>query len=170
MPLGANFGAVFRRLVTDLVPFSRVSANVVTRFFISDSQSFFFGATSGAIFLCLVPKVASSRRFGANCGTSGPADRLHFSLLGEGITIFNLHLRAKMERIRYRVMERIEIPPWEKAMLTVEEAAAYSNIGIIKLREATKDPRCPYVFHVGNGKRLIKRQAFLDYISKRSEL
>ena len=67
-------------------------------------------------------------------------------------------------------MEKIEIPPWEKAMLTIEEAAAYSNIGIIKLREATNDPRCPYVFHVGNGKRLIKRQAFLDYISKKSEL
>ena len=114
--------------------------------------------------------MASFRRFGANCGTSDPADRLHFSLLGEGNTVFILQLRAKMERIRYKDMEKIEIPPWEKAMLTVEEAAAYSNIGIIKLREATKDPRCPYVFHVGNGKRLIKRQAFLDYISKKSEL
>ena len=52
-----------------------------------------------------------------------------------------------MERKRYKVMEKIQIPPWEKAILPVEEAAAYSNIGIIKLREATKDPRCPYVFH-----------------------
>ena len=85
MPLGANFGAVFRRLVTDLVPFSRFGDNVVTRFYGSDSRSFFFGATSGAVFLCLVPKVASFRRFGANCGTSNPVDRLHFSLLGEGI-------------------------------------------------------------------------------------
>ena len=126
-PLGASFGAVFRHLVTDLVPFSRFGANVVTKFFISDSRPFFYGATSGAVFSCLVPKVASFRRFGANCGTSDPADRLHFSLLGEGNTVFSLHLRAEMERIRYKDMEKIEIPPWEKAMLTVEEAAAQAQ-------------------------------------------
>ena len=87
-PLGANFGAVFRHMVTDLVPFSRFGANVVTGFLTSDSRSLFLGATFGAVFYCMVPKVASFRRFGANCGTSDPADRLHFSLLGEGITIF----------------------------------------------------------------------------------
>ena len=67
------------------------------------------------------------------------------------------------------VNKGLYVPIWEKALLTVEEAAVYSNIGIVKLREATKDPRCPYVFHVGNGKRLIKRREFLDYISKKSE-
>ena len=170
MPLGANFGAVFCRLVTDLVPFSRFGANVVTRFFVSDSRSFYLGATSGAVFLCLVPKVASFRRFGANCGTSDPADRLHFSLLGEGITIFNLRLRVKMERKRYKDMEKIQIPPWEKSMLTVEEAAAYSNIGLGKIRQMINNPLCPFVLIVGPRKKLIKRREFDDYLSKNVEI
>ena len=66
--------------------------------------------------------------------------------------------------------EKPEVPVWEKACLTVEEAAAYSNIGIVKLREITKNPRCTFVIHVGNGKRLIKRKEFLDFISKKSEI
>ncbi len=61
-----------------------------------------------------------------------------------------------------------EVPIWEKAALTIEEASAYSNIGIVKLRELTKDPRCPFVLHVGQGKRIIKRKEFIDFISKKS--
>lgn len=66
--------------------------------------------------------------------------------------------------------EKPKVPVWEKACLTVEEAAAYSNIGIVKLREITKNPRCTFVIHVGSGKRLIKRKEFLDFISKKSEI
>lgn len=62
------------------------------------------------------------------------------------------------------------VPVWEKACLTIEEAAAYSSIGIGKLREMTKEPRCPFVLHVGPGKRLIKRKEFLNYISKKIEI
>ena len=36
-----------------------------------------------------------------------------------------------------------EIPIWEKSNLTVEEAAAYSGIGINRLYEMTKDGSCP---------------------------
>lgn len=56
------------------------------------------------------------------------------------------------------------VPIWEKAALTLTEAAAYSNIGVQKLTEITNDPTCTFVFFVGN-KRLIKRkrfEAFLD--------
>ncbi len=56
-----------------------------------------------------------------------------------------------------------EVPIWEKSNLTLEEAAAYSGIGIGKLREITNDERCRFVLWVGN-KRLIKRRLFDEYI------
>ena len=52
-----------------------------------------------------------------------------------------------------------EVPIWEKSNLTLEEAAAYSGIGINKLREISNDERCPFVLWVGS-KLLIKRKAF----------
>ena len=56
-----------------------------------------------------------------------------------------------------------EVPIWEKVNLTLEEAAAYSNIGINKLREITNDEHCGFVLYVGN-KRLIKRRPFDQFI------
>lgn len=38
-----------------------------------------------------------------------------------------------------------EVPIWEKANLTLEEAAVYSGIGIGKLREITNDKDCNFV-------------------------
>lgn len=55
------------------------------------------------------------------------------------------------------------VPIWEKAALTIEEAAAYSNIGINRIREITDDPNCGFVLWVGK-KRLIKRKLFDKYI------
>ena len=52
-----------------------------------------------------------------------------------------------------------EVPIWEKQNLTLEEAAAYSGIGINRLYEMTKDGSCPFVLWVGS-KRLIKRKRF----------
>lgn len=57
----------------------------------------------------------------------------------------------------------IIIPIWEKAMLTVEEAAAYSNIGVNKIRTLSDADDCTFVLWVGN-KRLIKRKAFDNYL------
>ena len=56
-----------------------------------------------------------------------------------------------------------EIPIWEKANLTLEEAAAYSGIGTGKLREITNDRDCNFVLWVGS-KRLIKRKQLDKYI------
>ena len=50
-----------------------------------------------------------------------------------------------------------DIPIWEKSNLTLEEAAAYFNVGINKLREISNADDCPFVLWVGN-KRLIKRK------------
>lgn len=58
-----------------------------------------------------------------------------------------------------------EVPIWKKSNLTVEEAAAYSGIGMNKLRELTDDSNCQFVLWVGT-KRLIKRQKLDEYIEK----
>ena len=49
--------------------------------------------------------------------------------------------------------------------LTLEEAAAYSGIGINKLRQLTDDDNCEFVLWIGT-KRLIKRRKFDEYIEK----
>lgn len=50
-----------------------------------------------------------------------------------------------------------KVPVWEKANLSLEEAAAYFGIGINKLRDMTNDESCSFVLWNGN-KRLIKRK------------
>lgn len=66
-------------------------------------------------------------------------------------------------------MEKCLVPVWEKMTLTVDEAAAYSNIGINKIRNMADEPRCPFVVYVGK-KRLIKRKEFEKYVSQRKEI
>ena len=56
-----------------------------------------------------------------------------------------------------------EVPIWEKAALTLEEAAAYSNIGVNRLRELTHGDQNTLVLWVGS-KRLIKRRALDKFI------
>lgn len=56
-----------------------------------------------------------------------------------------------------------EIPIWEKHNLTLDEAAAYYNIGVNKLRELTNEDNCKYVLWIGN-RRLIKRKVFEKYL------
>lgn len=58
---------------------------------------------------------------------------------------------------------KIEIPIWEKLNLSIEEAAAYSNIGIIKIRELLKNPSCPFLLKIGN-KQVVKRKEFEKYL------
>ena len=60
---------------------------------------------------------------------------------------------------------KYEIPIWKKSNLTLEEAAAYSGIGINKLRELTNQRGCNFVLFVGT-KRLIKRRLLDAYIEK----
>ena len=58
---------------------------------------------------------------------------------------------------------KYEVPLWEKANLTIEEAAAYFGIGENKLREITNDDNCKFVLWIGT-KRLIKRKQFEQYL------
>lgn len=50
-----------------------------------------------------------------------------------------------------------EVPVWEKSNLTLDEAAAYFNIGIDRLRTLSNQKGCPFVLWVGS-KRLLKRK------------
>lgn len=52
---------------------------------------------------------------------------------------------------------RLEVPIWEKSTLSLEEAAAYTGIGIQKLRDISSDERCEFVLWNGS-KRMFKRK------------
>ena len=56
-----------------------------------------------------------------------------------------------------------KVPVWEKANLSLEEAAAYFCIGINKLRDMSNDENCPFVLWNGS-KRLLKRKALEKYL------
>ena len=60
---------------------------------------------------------------------------------------------------------KYEVPIWEKSNLTLEEAAAYSGIGINKLRQMSNSETCPFVLWVGS-KRLIKRRKLDEYVER----
>ena len=58
-----------------------------------------------------------------------------------------------------------EVPIWEKTNLTLEEAAAYSGIGVNKLRNLSNDEQCKFVLWIGS-KRLIKRRQLDEFTEK----
>lgn len=62
-------------------------------------------------------------------------------------------------------MREINVPICEKAALTIEKAAEYSNIGQNRLSELLKQPRCTFVLYVGK-KKLVKRREFDQFISQ----
>lgn len=59
-----------------------------------------------------------------------------------------------------------QVPVSQKVTLTVNEAAAYSNIGINKISSMLRTPNCPFVLFVGN-KKLVKRKEFEKFISEK---
>lgn len=63
----------------------------------------------------------------------------------------------------------MDIPVYEKPNLTIKEASEYFSIGQNKLRDITADARCDFVLYVGT-KRLIKRQAFENWLAKQTEI
>ena len=65
--------------------------------------------------------------------------------------------------------ESVTVPIWKKIMLTKEEAAEYSHVGINKLEELLKLPNCPFVFYVGK-KKLIKRREFERFLEENIEI
>jgi excisionase family DNA binding protein len=61
------------------------------------------------------------------------------------------------------------VPIWEKRLLTVDEAALYTNIGQNRIAELLKKPSCPFVIYVGR-KKLVKRKEFERYLDENIEI
>lgn len=61
--------------------------------------------------------------------------------------------------------DKKSVPIWEKANLTLEEAAEYTGIGINKLREISDDPNCDYVLWNGS-KRMLKRERLARFLEE----
>lgn len=62
-----------------------------------------------------------------------------------------------------QIQQDQNVPIDRKMLLTIREAARYSNIGINKIDAMLKQPNCPFVLYVGT-KKLVKRAAFEAYI------
>ncbi len=56
-----------------------------------------------------------------------------------------------------------KVPIWNKAMLTLEEAASYTGIGVNKLRDLSNVEGCNFVLWNGS-RRLLKREKLLAYL------
>ncbi len=62
---------------------------------------------------------------------------------------------------------RCTVPIWKKTNLTIDEAAAYSGVGVKKLRRMTESEDCPFVLWNGT-KRLIKIKQLDEYLENMS--
>lgn len=58
---------------------------------------------------------------------------------------------------------KIEVPIWHRVNLTIPEAAAYTGVGINKIRELVNEKDCNFVLKVGK-KNLIKRTMIEKYL------
>ena len=56
-------------------------------------------------------------------------------------------------------------PIWEKNMLTLEEAASLTGIGVNKLRDLSNEETCNFVLWNGS-RRLLKRQKLEEFLEK----
>lgn len=63
-------------------------------------------------------------------------------------------------------MYRPAFPLNQKILLTIPEAAVYSNIGINRINNMLKEPNCPFVLFVGT-KKLVKRKEFEKYLDEK---
>lgn len=62
------------------------------------------------------------------------------------------------------------IPLNEKLNLTVPEAAAYTGIGQIKIRNMMKEPDCPFLLKVSSHRFLVRRKELEEYLKSKNNL
>lgn len=72
-----------------------------------------------------------------------------------------------MEEKKDKSIVHVEIK--DKLILTIAEAAAICSIGIHRMQNLTKDPKCSFVIYSGK-KRLVKRKALEEFIEKNVEI
>lgn len=63
-----------------------------------------------------------------------------------------------------------KIPLNEKLNLTVQEAAAYTGIGQMKLRNMMKEPDCPFFLKVSDHRFLVRRKELEEYLQSKTDL
>lgn len=78
-------------------------------------------------------------------------------------------ISLKIEKLKECEEMKKEVPIADKYTLTVEEAAAYFNIGESRIREITDNNSLDLIVMVG-AKRLIKRKKMEEYIDSMSVL
>ncbi len=61
------------------------------------------------------------------------------------------------------------VPIWEKAYLTLAEAAEYTGIGVNKLRTLSDQEYCNYVLWVGN-RRMLNRKNLEEYLDTQKSI
>ncbi len=62
-----------------------------------------------------------------------------------------------------------EVPIWEKYLLTIEEAALYTNVGQNRLAAMLRKPSCSFVLYCGR-KKLVKRKELEKFLDENIEL
>lgn len=78
----------------------------------------------------------------------------------------NDEVMAYKERLEARLADK---PIWEKNCLSIEEAAAYSGIGITKLRQLSRQKKCPFIMPLGN-QVFIVREKLDTYIKSKKHI
>lgn len=71
---------------------------------------------------------------------------------------------AEMNAIQRLKDEKKSVPIHEKAILTLDEATSYFNIGENKLKSLSDDDDCPFVIWVGSHRR-FKRKVLEEYLN-----
>jgi len=73
-------------------------------------------------------------------------------------------------RFKKRLEQKLaEKPIWEKACLSIEEAAEYTGIGRTKLRTLANQKNCPFVMQLGN-QLFIVREKFEKYLKDKTHI
>lgn len=72
---------------------------------------------------------------------------------------------CKVERVKEGLELKRDVPVCEKFNLTIDEAAAYFNVGADRIREIAEEHKADMVIMVGV-KRLIKRKKMEEYMDK----
>ena len=59
--------------------------------------------------------------------------------------------------------KKMEVPLWERSLLTLEEASAYTGIGVYSLRKLAAKPNSKLILWVGT-KKMFKRKKLDEYL------
>ena len=75
-------------------------------------------------------------------------------------------IMAKIEKVKESIEVKKDMPISEKYNLTLDEAAAYFNIGTDRLRSILDENKADLVLMVGT-KRLVKKKKMEEYLDRR---